>query len=63
MMNLIEYQQLDDPWNSDHLPSAYHIGVNVVRYEKRTDRISNKKTMWEVYAKELQRGRNRDGGI
>lgn len=56
MVELIEYQQLDDPGDSDHLPVEFYIGVNVDKYEKKkkkTNWILNKKTKWDLYRKEL----------
>lgn len=44
MIGLIEYQQMEDPWDSDHFPIEFHIGINIRRYKKRTTRITNKKT-------------------
>lgn len=43
MMSLVDYQQLDDPWDSNHLPLAFHLGVKADRYVKKTNRITTKK--------------------
>lgn len=37
MVELIEYQQIDNPWDSDHPPIEFYVGINLDRYEKKTN--------------------------
>lgn len=53
LLNLIDYQQAEDPWGSDHIPVEFYIGINVNRYIRKTHWISNKKTKWDQYREEL----------
>lgn len=49
MLNYIEYSQERDCWNSDHFPIMFKISIGYNTYEKRTNRLSTKKTDWIKY--------------
>lgn len=55
IMGLIDYEQEEEPGDSDHLPIIYTLGINTEIYERKTYRITNKKTKWKIYTKELNR--------
>ncbi|KYQ48816.1 hypothetical protein ALC60_12131 [Trachymyrmex zeteki] len=46
VLDTIEYNQLEDSWDSDHFPIAFTFETQQVRYSKRTNRITTKNTDW-----------------
>lgn len=52
---LTDYQQINDPGDSDHLPIEFNIGVKLEKYRKRSNWMSSKKTSWDIYNKELMK--------
>lgn len=49
----ITYKQIEDSWRSDHHPVECRLNDNFKKYSRKTNRISNKKTVWEDYVKEM----------
>lgn len=43
------YKQINDTWGSDHYPIEFDIETVRKVYRKRTNRISTKKTDWNIY--------------
>ncbi|KYN28600.1 hypothetical protein ALC57_01992 [Trachymyrmex cornetzi] len=50
VLDNIEYNQLDDTWDSDHFPIVFKLATHRGIYSKRTNRITTKKTDWNKYA-------------
>ncbi|KYN29937.1 hypothetical protein ALC57_00607 [Trachymyrmex cornetzi] len=50
VLDNIEYNQLDDKWDSDHFPIVFKLETHRGIYSKRTNRITTKKTDWNKYA-------------
>lgn len=53
----IEYKQEKDTWGSNHFPIVFSMKFRSKRYRKLTNRISNYKTDWKKYKKDIT---NRD---
>ncbi|KYN16954.1 hypothetical protein ALC57_10777 [Trachymyrmex cornetzi] len=50
VLDTIEYDQLDDSWDSDHFSIAFAFETQQRIYSKRTNRMTTKKTDWIKYA-------------
>lgn len=58
IFEIISYKQIEDSWGSDHYPIEYKIEINRKRYIKITNKITTKKTDWDVYKGELLKNEN-----
>lgn len=47
--DIVKYEQLEDSWGSDRYPILFEIKTDRRIYKKKSNRISNKKTRWELY--------------
>ncbi|XP_024870002.1 uncharacterized protein LOC112453444 [Temnothorax curvispinosus] len=50
----IEYSQLEETCDSDHVPIAFSFNTGEQVYEKLSNRISSKKTDWEKYQEAVE---------
>lgn len=49
LVSITKYKQINDTWGSDHYPIEFDIEAVRKVYKKRTNRISTKKTDWNIY--------------
>lgn len=53
--HLMDYQQGKDTWGSDHFPIVFTTRINRKIYKKITNRLSSRKTDWDIYGAEMER--------
>lgn len=54
LINVMEFSQIQDTWNSDHFPIEGRIETRINRYKRRSNRISTKRTIWKYFTAVLQ---------
>lgn len=54
LMSIITYSQKDDTWGSDHYPVEFDIGIERKPYRKKTNKISTKKTDWNLFERSIE---------
>lgn len=54
LLDVVEYSQKDDTWGSDHFPIEFDVGMELKTYRKKTNRISTKRTDWDMYTQNLK---------
>ncbi|XP_029164466.1 uncharacterized protein LOC114935743, partial [Nylanderia fulva] len=54
LINIMEFSQVQDTWNSDHFPIVGRIRTRIIRYKKRSNRASTKRTKWKYFTGTLR---------
>lgn len=54
LIDIMKYSQKDDTWGSDHFPIEFDIGIEMKTYRKKTNRITTKRTDWEIFEQSLK---------
>lgn len=49
----MKYKQLEDSWRSNNYPVMYEMKFERGIYKKKGNRLSNKRTDWKTYRREL----------
>lgn len=54
LIDVMEFSQVQDTWNSDHFPIEGRIRTSINRYNRRSNRVSTKRTVWKYFTPVLQ---------